>query len=61
MVCRLADQVVTFLLGGEDACWGSAMHRERLHQLWHHKEDREKLVSLLEALLFTLPSSQPNS
>ena len=39
MVCRLADQVVTFLLGGENACCGNPMHRERLDHLWHGQEE----------------------
>lgn len=50
MVCRLADQVVTLPLGGENARCGNAMCRERLDQLWHRQ--RGEVVSLLYTFLF---------
>lgn len=58
MVCRLADQVVTFLLGGENARCGNAMHRERLDQPWHGQGGRgERLFPFCILLLFILTLS----
>lgn len=59
MVCRLVDQVVTFLLGGENACCGSAMCRERLDQLWHGQGGRgERCLPFCIPLLFILTLSE---
>lgn len=47
MVCRLADQVVTFPLGGVDARCGNAMNRGgEIRSAWHGQGE---LVSLLFA------------
>lgn len=50
---RLADQVVTFPLGGENARCGNAMCRERLDQLWRG----ERLFPFCIPFLFILTLS----